>query len=198
MKQLWLLYSAFFRIGLFTFGGGYAMLPMLEREVTQRHAWASRQELVNYFAIGQCTPGIIAVNTATIIGYLQRGVAGAISATLGIVSPSIVIIIIIASILQNFAHIALVQSAFVGVRVAVSALIIAAVIQLFRANVLSAPPEGAPKGLVTFLRTNTINMLLCAAAFVAVGVFGLSPTYVVAVSALLGLLLYKRRPNKNE
>ena len=86
MKELFQLYSAFFRIGLFTFGGGYAMLPMLQREVVNKYHWATDEELLDCYAIGQCTPGIIAVNTATYVGYAQRGVAGGIVATLGVVS----------------------------------------------------------------------------------------------------------------
>ena len=90
MQILWTLYRAFFMIGALTFGGGYAMLPMLEREIVAKHKWATQEEILDYFAIGQCTPGIIAVNTATFVGYKQKGIIGGIVATLGVVSPSIV------------------------------------------------------------------------------------------------------------
>ena len=92
MGELLSLFRTFFSIGALTFGGGYAMLPMLQREVVEKHGWATEEELLNYFAIGQCTPGIIAVNTATFVGYRRRGVPGGIAATVGVVAPSLVII----------------------------------------------------------------------------------------------------------
>ena len=99
MTDLWILFWSFARIGCFTFGGGYAMLPMLQKEIVEKLAWATESEIMDYFAIGQCTPGVIAVNTATFIGYKRKGVIGGIIATLGIIFPSIVIITAIASIL---------------------------------------------------------------------------------------------------
>ena len=113
------LFCAFFRIGLFTFGGGYAMLPLLQREIVEKKKWATEEEMLDYFAVGQCTPGVIAVNTATFVGFKEKKLSGAIFATLGIVSPSLVIITVIAALLSNFAHIAAVQNAFAGIRVAV-------------------------------------------------------------------------------
>ena len=95
MKVLFDLFRAFFTIGALTFGGGYAMLPMLEREIVVKHKWCKQEDLLNYFAIGQCTPGIIAVNTATFVGYKVKGIIGGIIATLGVVTPSIVIIILL-------------------------------------------------------------------------------------------------------
>ncbi|MEF9968430.1 MAG: chromate transporter, partial [Longicatena sp.] len=114
MKIYWDLYSTWFKIGLFTFGGGYAMLPLIEKEVIEKHHWATEEEVLDYYAIGQCTPGIIAVNTATFIGYFQKGLLGAIVATLGVVSPSIVIITIIATILPTFQDFPVVQHALNG------------------------------------------------------------------------------------
>ena len=95
------MFLTFAKVGVMTFGGGYAMLPILEREVVQNKKWATEEELMNYFAVGQCTPGVIAVNTATFIGYKYRGIPGAILATAGVIFPSLVIIIIIAAFLQN-------------------------------------------------------------------------------------------------
>ena len=135
MQILWTLYRAFFMIGALTFGGGYAMLPMLEREIVAKHKWATQEEILDYFAIGQCTPGIIAVNTATFVGYKQKGIIGGIVATLGVVSPSIVIIMVIAAVLTNFMDVVWVQHAFAGIRVAVCALIVASVIKLAKSNV---------------------------------------------------------------
>ena len=164
------LFISFFKIGAFTFGGGYAMLPMLERECSEKHGWASQEQLLNYFAIGQCTPGIIAVNTATFIGYSQRGLIGAAAATLGVVTPSVIIILIIAALLANFAHIPAVQHAFGGIRVAVAVLIINAVVKLYKSNVKT------PWGIMLLLLS-----------FVGIAVFSLSPVWVVLGAALVGL-----------
>ena len=111
MKELLELFLTFAKIGVMTFGGGMAMLPILEREVVQNKHWATEEELVDYFAIGQCTPGIIAVNTATFIGEKKRGVLGGIAATLGVVFPSLVIITVLAGLITNFSHLAWVQNA---------------------------------------------------------------------------------------
>lgn len=129
------LFVTFFKIGLFTFGGGYAMLPMLEAEVVNKKHWASYEELMDYFAVGQCTPGVIAVNTATFIGYKKKKVPGALVATAGVICPSIVIILIIASLLTTFADQPIVQHALSGIRVAVCVLILQAVVKLFKAGV---------------------------------------------------------------
>ena len=136
MKELWTMFLAFARIGGLTFGGGYAMLPMLQKEVVEKHGWATEEELMDYYAIGQCTPGVIAVNTATFVGQKTRGTAGAIFATLGVVFPSMVIITIIAAFISNFAHLAVVQNAFAGVRVCVRVLIFNAVTKLWKKSVV--------------------------------------------------------------
>lgn len=184
------LFTAFFRIGLFTFGGGYAMLPMLQREVVQRYHWATEEDLLDYFAIGQCTPGIIAVNTATLVGHRQRGALGAAFATLGVITPSLIIITIIASVLQQFAHIAAVQHAFAGIRIAVAALIVSAVIKLFRANVL--PTAEKRSGFWGTLVSSWPQLLLCAAAFVLVALVGISPVYAVVGAVLVGLIFFRK------
>lgn len=102
MKELISLYWAFFRIGGLTFGGGLTMLPMLKYELVEKNGWVTEEELIDCYAIGQCTPGIIAVNTATFVGYKKRGVIGGIISTLGMISPSIVIITLIALCLEQF------------------------------------------------------------------------------------------------
>ena len=101
MKELWTLFWTFAKMGVMTFGGGYAMLPILQREVVENKGWATDEELTDYFAIGQCTPGIIAVNTATFVGHSRKGAAGGVVATLGLVFPCLVIIMLIAAFLQN-------------------------------------------------------------------------------------------------
>ncbi len=135
MKQLLDMFITFARVGGLTFGGGYAMLPMLQKEVVEKRHWATEEEIMDYYAIGQCTPGIIAVNVATFIGYKFRGLVGAIFSTAGMIFPSLVIITLIAAFLQNFADIALVQHAFAGIRICVGVLILNAVVTLYKKGV---------------------------------------------------------------
>jgi len=181
------LFSAFFRIGLFTFGGGYAMLPMLQKEVVEKYGWATEEELLNYFAVGQCTPGVIAVNTATFVGYKEGGWLGGIFATLGVVCPSLVIITCIAALLSNFAHIPAVQHAFAGIRAAVAALIAASVIKLFRGNILKKDKDD-PR---PFLKRCWFRLLICILAFIVVALFGATPVVVVIGAALAGIAMGK-------
>ena len=129
------LFLSFAKVGVMTFGGGYAMIPILEREIVDRQGWASSEELMDYYAVGQCTPGVIAVNTATFIGYKVAGIAGGIVATLGVVFPSLVIIMLIAGILTNFADIPAVKSAFAAIRVCVCVLIFNSVLKLWKGAV---------------------------------------------------------------
>lgn len=136
MKQLVDLFWTFAKIGVMTFGGGYAMLPMLQREVVENRGWATEEELMDYFAIGQCTPGIIAVNTATFVGQKQKGIVGGIVASLGIVFPSLVIISLLAGVIEAYSHLAWVQHAFGGVRVCVCVLILNAVVKLYKKAVV--------------------------------------------------------------
>lgn len=132
MKKYIDLFLVFAKIGVMTFGGGYAMLPMLERELIDNRGWTTNEELMDYFAVAQCTPGVIAVNTATFIGYKLYGNLGGIVATLGVVFPSLVIITTIAGALTNFADIPAVKHAFAGVRVCVCVLIFNAVVKLWK------------------------------------------------------------------
>ena len=128
------LFFTFAKVGACTFGGGYAMLPILQREVVEKKGWATDEELADYFAIGQCTPGIIAVNTATFIGHKYKGILGGIFTTLGVVLPSVVIICAIASLLSNFADIPVVQHALAGVNACVVAMIASSVIKLGKSS----------------------------------------------------------------
>lgn len=136
MKMLLKLFLTFARIGGFTFGGGYAMLPMLQREVVEKYNWATSEELMDYYAIGQCTPGIIAVNTATFIGFKLKGFPGAVAATMGAVAPSVVIISVIAAFISNFQELRVVQYAFGGIRAAVVALILSSVLKLSKKSIV--------------------------------------------------------------
>ena len=136
MRELWDLFFTFAKMGLMTFGGGAAMLPILQREVLNKKHWVTEEELMDYYAIGQCTPGIIAVNTATFIGQKQRGILGGIVATLGIVFPSVVIIMILAGIITTVSDLAWVQNAFAGIRACVCVLILNAVLSLRKKSVV--------------------------------------------------------------
>ncbi len=162
MKELWDLFIVFCRIGGLTFGGGYAMLPMIQKEIVENKKWATEDEVMDYYAVGQCTPGVIAVNTATFIGYKTKGIVGAIFATIGVVFPSFVIIIIIAAFLRNFADYPIVKHAFAGIRIAVVALIFSSIIKLWKSSV-----------------KNYIGIIIAVAAFIAAGIFSISPIYVV-------------------
>lgn len=175
MVKLSTLYFSFLRIGGFTFGGGYAMLPMLEREVVEKYKWVTDTDLVDYYALGQCTPGIIAVNVATLIGYKQRGWLGGIIATLGVITPSIAIILVLASMLNAFADIAIVQHAFAGLRVGVGALILNSVIKLFKKNIKD---------------TRSIVLFICA--FICVAIVKISPIIVVFAAVVIGLVIHRR------
>ena len=136
MRECLGLFWTFMQIGCVTFGGGYAMLPILERELVDKRGWTTMDDLRDYFSIGQCTPGIIALNVSTFIGQKRHGVAGALAATLGFLSGPIAIILIIASFLTNFAQLEVVQHAFAGIRVCVCVLIIQAVLRLWKSSVV--------------------------------------------------------------
>ena len=186
------LFLTFAKIGVCTFGGGYAMLPILQREVVEKKGWATEEELTDYFAVGQCTPGIIAVNTATFIGYKHKGVPGGVLTTLGVVFPSLVIITAIAAFLSNFADIPVVQHALAGINAAVVALIAASVLKL---------------GKSTLKNGAAIAIFLCVLALAAAGSlanFGTgtlgqvldlltSPAVLIVLAGAAGFLLYGRK-----
>ena len=166
------LFLTFAKVGVMTFGGGYAMLPILQREVVENKGWATEEELTDYFAIGQCTPGIIAVNTATFIGQKNKGIAGGIIATLGLVFPSLVIISLLAGVIEKFSHLAWVSHAFGGIRVCVCVLILNAVATLFKTAVIDVP-------------TALIFLAVALASFFT----PLSPVVFVLAAAVLGVIL---------
>lgn len=179
MKTIFKLFLIFARIGGFTFGGGYAMLPMLQREVVEKYKWATNDELLDYYAIGQCTPGVIAVNTATFIGYKLKGIPGAIFATLGVVTPSIIIIGIIAAFISNFRDLEVVQWAFSGVRAAVVALILSAVIKIGKKSLID-------------IFTALIFVVVTVLSFVT----DLSPVIFVVTAAVCGLIIKLSKEKK--
>ena len=171
MKVLIQLFCAWFKMGIFTFGGGYAMLPMIQREVVEKYRWASEDEVMDYYAIGQCTPGVITVNTATFIGYKVKGVVGGIVATLGVVCPSIIIISIIAAFLTNFQDIPVVQHGLSGIRISVCVLMSASIYKL------------AKKGI-----KNIFGIVLSLAGFIFSYFTNISIVLLVIMAGVLGVI----------
>lgn len=171
MKIYWELICAFMRIGAFTFGGGYAMLPLIQKEIVDKKRWATEEEIMDYYAVSQCIPGIIMVNTATFIGYYLKGIPGAIVATLSVVTPSIVIISLIASILTTYSSLAIVQHALAGIRVAVCVLVLNAVIKLWKNGIKDA------YGIIVFA------FVLAVVSFTSI-----STVIIVILSAVAGLI----------
>lgn len=171
MKELFDLFITFAKMGAITFGGGYAMLPIIQKEVVEKKKWATNDEVVDYYAVGQCTPGVIAVNTATFIGYKLKGITGGIAATLGVVFPSLVIIMVIAAFLNNFADFEIVKHAFGGIRVAVVALIISSIMKLWKSSI-----------------KNYIGVAIAIAAFILGGILKISPVYIVIAAGIVGVI----------
>lgn len=172
MKELLHLYLTFCKLGAVTFGGGYAMLPILQREIVEKRNWATNEEIADYYAIGQCTPGVIAINTSTFIGEKRKGTIGGIVATLGFITPSIVIIAIIASFLQNFADLSFVKDAFAGIRVCICVLIIQAVIKLLKSSVVDR------------ITAILFVVVLLFSAFTTI-----SPIIFVVIAGIIGILV---------
>ncbi|MDO4286515.1 MAG: chromate transporter [Eubacteriales bacterium] len=173
MHELIIMFLTFARIGAFTFGGGYAMLPILQREVVEKKGWCTEDELTDMYAIGQCTPGVIAVNVATYIGNRKRGPVGALFTTLGIVFPSIVIITVIAGFLTHFAEYAAIQHAFAGIRIAVCALVTKTIYTMMKKNVKDAA-----------------TLVILILTFVSVALLNITPIAAVLVCGLAGALLH--------
>lgn len=172
VRKLGKLFVSFAKIGVLTFGGGYAMLPMFQRELVESRGWATDEELMDYYALSQCTPGPIAVNTATFVGHRLCGVLGGIVATLGVVFPSLVIITVIAAVLSNFAEIPAVRNAFAGIRVCVCVLILNAIVKLWKKSVVDV---------------STLLIFFCV---LGLTVFtSISPVLFILAAAIAGLLV---------
>lgn len=172
MKELMDLFVTFAKVGVLTFGGGYAMLPILQREVVEKHNWATDAELMDYYAIGQCTPGVIAVNTATFIGQKKKGILGGVMATLGVVMPSLIIITAIAAFISNFSDLAIVKNAFAGVRVCVCVLIFNAVVKLWKGSVVDKS-----------------TLIIFIGVFLGSTFTNLSPMLFVVITAVVGIIV---------
>lgn len=174
MKELLNLYLTFAKIGLFTIGGGYAMLPIIQKEIVQDKGWATDEEVVDYFAIGQCTPGLIAVNTATFIGNKRAGIPGGFAATLGFITPSLIIISLIAAVLGNFADNPVILHAFAGIRVCVMVLIITACMRMWKSSVIDIP-----------------SFVIFVAVFLLAAFTDISPVIPILAAGVLGIIIRK-------
>ena len=177
IKNLINLYFSFAKIGTFTIGGGLAMMPMMQSELIEKRKWITDEELIDYYAVGQSTPGIVAVNVATFVGYKQMGIIGGIFATLGMVTPSLVIIMILASLINSINDFPIIQKALKGINVAVAALLTSTIINFMK------------KTIKKF--TNAIFMMI---SFLLVFVFKLPSFWIILFALLIGVVLtYKEK-----
>ena len=173
MKTAWELFVSFLKIGALMFGSGYTMLPLLSHEIVEYRGWITEDELMDAYALSQCVPGVIAVNTAAFVGQKRGGWGGAAAAVLGVIAAPIVAILLVATVLMQFWNSPTMVSVFNGVRVAVAAVITSAVVQLIRANV-----------------KNWLGIALCVVGFVIIALLHLSPVYVVLLAVVVGLVLW--------
>ncbi len=182
LKKAAELFAAFFKLGAITFGGGLAMLPLLQREVVEKKRWATDEEMIDYFAIGQSTPGIIATNVATFIGYKVLGIIGAFIATLAVVLPSLITITLIAILAstEQVQNLAPLQKALNGINVAVAALLFSALFNLGK------------KTIVDF-----VTACIAIASFAAMSFFSVSAVWIVLTSAVVGITAKLIREKKN-
>lgn len=182
MRELFDLYITFFRIGGLTFGGGLTMLPMLKYELVEKHGWVKEEELLDYYAVGQCTPGIIAVNVSTFVGFKKKGISGGIMATLGMISPSVLIVSILALFLRQFMENQTVAHAVGGIKVVICALMLSTVVTMAKKTVKSV-----------------IAGVVCVIAFLA-SMFSPVPTIAIVIAAgIFGILCpQKEKDTKTE
>lgn len=179
MKELLEIFLLFFKMGAVTFGGGYSMLPILRREIVARRAWLTEEQVIDFFAVGQTLPGIIASNVSVFIGYQRRKTPGAIAAALGVVTPSIIIITLIAALMQDFQNNPLVRHAFKAISICVCALILDAVISMWKRGV-----------------KDWVGVIICVAVFALAVFTQLSPVWLVIAAALAGISVRKLREGR--
>lgn len=176
MAELWELFTMFFRIGALTFGGGYAMIPVIQREVVEKKGWFDDEEIIDCFAISQFTPGAITVNTATFVGYKKKGIIGGIIATLGAISPSLILITLLTTFFINFQDNEMVRHAFEGIKIGVAALII-----------------NVARRMSKHIIKDKLSLVVFAVAFVFIAFTDFSPIIIITASALLGILRERNR-----
>ena len=170
MKELWKIFLTFFKIGAFTFGGGYAMIPLIQREAVENHHWVEDRDILDIVAIAESTPGPIAINAATFVGYRVRGFAGALTATVGVVLPSFLVILGIFYVLRQFQDLKVVQYAFRGIRVGVLVLMLKALFKMLKVN-----------------RKGWLPYVLMALAFVLTALCKVNTFLVIILCGVLGL-----------
>lgn len=177
------LFLTFLKIGAFTFGGGYAMIPMIQKEIADNKKWLSSEDILDIVAIAESTPGPIAINAATFVGYKTAKIKGAVAATLGVVLPSFLIITFVAIFFTKFKDNKIVSNAFWGIRIGVLALILKALVNMFKQ-----------------CKKNAIGYVIMLAAFIAVAFLKVNVLVVIAVSAAIGLIYGEiaRRVKKND
>ncbi|OPZ63685.1 MAG: Chromate transport protein [Firmicutes bacterium ADurb.Bin506] len=166
------LFWTFFRIGAFTIGGGYVMIPLIQKDIVDKHGWLSKDEFVDILAVAQTAPGALAINTATYVGFELRGIVGSLVSVAGCALPSIIIITLVAAMFSQVASAKVVQAAFAGIRPAVVVLILSAVVKI-----------GKP------IMKSGRDLMLAAAALLAVAAFGISTPLVIVAAALVGVAL---------
>ena len=181
IRQFIELYLAFVKIGAFTFGGGLAMMPIMQRELIEKRGWLSEEELIDYFAIGQSTPGIIAVNVATFVGYKRLGVLGGIIGTIGVVTPSWVIIMLLAGAISSVDKYPLAQKALRGINVAVAALLTSVIVKFSKKTI-----------------KNVWNALFMLLSFALIYFFKVQSVWIIISSLIIGSLLTLYRQKKND
>ena len=179
LRELIKLFFIFFRIGAFTFGGGYAMIPILEREFVTDRGWITSEDMLNYVAIGQSTPGIIAVNMATFIGYRRYGFLGALFSTVGVITPSLIIISIIAAFISNFSEYIFVKKALSGINIAVAVILTSAVLDLGKKSIC-----------------DIVGLALAIVSFVAVVVFDVNSIWLILFALIVGIAVKGGRKTK--
>ena len=171
MKELIRIFLTFFKIGAFTFGGGYAMIPLIQKEAVENHHWVEDRDILDIVAIAESTPGPIAINAATFVGYRVKGFAGALAATLGVVLPSFAIILAISYVLRQFQDLKVVQYAFNGIRAGVLVLMLKALFKMFKTN-----------------RKSTVAYIIMGLSFVLTAFVGVNTFLVIALCAAIGLI----------
>jgi len=184
LKEYLELFLTFLKLGCITFGGGYAMIPVVERELIKKRGWVTMEEVMDYYTIAQITPGIIAVNLSTFIGYKRKGPFGGALTTIGFVLPGVTLIILVAAFIQNFQELPVVKHAFAGIRIAVGALILDTVIKMI-------------KGIFKDWKA----LIIYIAAFFLSAAYKISPMFIVLGAGIIGLLVYyprKRQGKENE
>jgi len=188
MKEYLDIFVTFLKMGAMTFGGGYAMIPVVERELIKKKGWIPIEEVMDYYTVSQIIPGILAVNLSTFVGYKRKGIIGGIIAPIGFVLPGITFILILALFISNFADIPAVRHAFSGIRLAVGALILDTVIKLVRGVLKDA------KSLAIYIVVFVLSVLPAGLAITPA--FIRSPVFLVPVAGLAGFLIYHQKKVK--